>query len=148
MTKQTSSSQFQNDQFFDILPTSRFSSLPIWWIRVTGWRTVPKRRRMPRETIALENISRSERHHTNTKKQHSAQQSCRAKKGASSSTGYAATVVAKPSRVEKTCTPIGTHKFVFFSKKVVVWFENLGVVSVGLETKSWSFASQKDANVP
>ena len=42
---------------------------------------------------------------------------------------------------------LGTHKSVFFSKKVVVWFEKLGLLCVAADTKSWSLASRKAANL-
>ena len=34
-----------------------------------------------------------------------------------------------------------------FSKKVVVWFEKLGLLCVAADTKSWSLASRKAANL-
>ena len=42
---------------------------------------------------------------------------------------------------------LGTHKSVFFSKKVVVWFAKLGLLCVAADTKSWSLASRKAANL-
>ena len=52
----------------------------------------------------------------------------------------------KISLFSKIWAFLGTHKSVFFSKKVVVWFEKLGRLCVAKGTKRWSFASPKAAN--
>ena len=55
---------------------------------------------------------------------------------------------ANPGWVQLRYFYVGTHKSVFFSKKVVAWFEKLGLLCVAADTKSWSLASRNAAIPP